>query len=143
VAVAIDNAMLFETERQTALAFQKSLLPQAIPELDGLEVACRYVPAKPLETQGQGIQTQVGGDWYDIIPLAAGPGGHRHRRRRGPRCAGGGHHGPAARRAAGVRAGREVPADIMRKLDEWCRSLAPADERRPGPATRPRSAAST
>jgi len=62
VAIAIDNAMLFETERQTALAFQKSLLPQAIPELDGLEVACRYVPAKPLETHGQGIQTQVGGD---------------------------------------------------------------------------------
>ena len=72
VAIAIDNSMLFETERQTALAFQKSLLPQAIPDLDGLEVACRYVPAKPLETQGQGIQTQVGGDWYDIIPLAAG-----------------------------------------------------------------------
>src|SRR5579859_395255 len=72
VAIAIDNAMLFETERQTALAFQKSLLPQVIPDLDGLEVACRYVPAKPLEAQGQGIQTQVGGDWYDIIPLAAG-----------------------------------------------------------------------
>ena len=72
VAVAIDNAMLFEAERQTALAFQQSLLPQEVPELDGLEVAFRYVPAKPLETQGQGIQTQVGGDWYDIIPLAAG-----------------------------------------------------------------------
>ncbi|HXZ70322.1 MAG TPA: GAF domain-containing protein, partial [Streptosporangiaceae bacterium] len=72
VAIAIDNAMLFETERQTALAFQKSLLPQAMPDLDGLEVACRYVPAKPLETHGQGIQTQVGGDWYDIIPLSAG-----------------------------------------------------------------------
>jgi len=36
VAIAIDNAMLFETERQTALAFQKSLLPQAIPDLDGM-----------------------------------------------------------------------------------------------------------
>ena len=72
VAVAIDNAMLFEAERRTALAFQQSLLPQSVPELDGLEVAFRYVPAKPLATQGQGIQTQVGGDWYDNIPLAAG-----------------------------------------------------------------------
>ncbi|HXP54729.1 MAG TPA: GAF domain-containing protein, partial [Streptosporangiaceae bacterium] len=72
IAIAIDNAMLFEAERQTALAFQKSLLPQALPRLDGLEVACRYVPAAPLESHGQGIQTQVGGDWYDIIPLAAG-----------------------------------------------------------------------
>ena len=72
VAIAIDNSMLFEAERQTALAFQNSLLPQAIPELDGLEVAFRYVPAKPLAAAGQGIQTQVGGDWYDIIPLAVG-----------------------------------------------------------------------
>jgi serine phosphatase RsbU (regulator of sigma subunit) len=128
VAIAIDNAMLFETERQTALAFQKSLLPQAIPELDGLEVACRYVPAKPLETQGQGIQTQVGGDWYDIIPLAAGRVG----------IVIGDVEGRGARAAAimgqlraALRAfaqDEKAPADIMRKLDEWCRSLAPADE---------------
>ena len=128
VAIAIDNAMLFETERQTALAFQKSLLPQAIPELDGLEVACRYVPAKPLETHGQGIQTQVGGDWYDIIPLAAGRVG----------IVIGDVEGRGARAAAimgqlraALRAfaqDEKSPADIMRKLDEWCRSLAPADD---------------
>jgi serine phosphatase RsbU (regulator of sigma subunit)/anti-sigma regulatory factor (Ser/Thr protein kinase) len=128
VAVAIDNAMLFETERQTALAFQKSLLPQVIPDLDGLEVACRYVPAKPLETQGQGIQTQVGGDWYDIIPLSAGRVG----------IVIGDVEGRGARAAAimgqlraALRAfaqDEKSPADIMRKLDEWCRSLAPAGE---------------
>ncbi|MBV8431706.1 MAG: SpoIIE family protein phosphatase, partial [Solirubrobacterales bacterium] len=128
VAVAIDNAMLFETERQTALVFQKSLLPQAIPDLDGLEVACRYVPAKPLETQGQGIQTQVGGDWYDIIPLAAGRVG----------IVIGDVEGRGARAAAimgqlraALRAyaqDEKTAADIMRKLDDWCRSLAPADD---------------
>ncbi len=128
VAIAIDNAMLFETERQTALAFQKSLLPQAIPELDGLEVACRYVPAKPLETVGQGIQTQVGGDWYDIIPLAAGRVG----------IVIGDVEGRGARAAAimgqlraALRAfaqDEKSPADIMRKLDEWCRSLVSADD---------------
>jgi serine phosphatase RsbU (regulator of sigma subunit) len=125
VAVAIDNSMLFEAERQTALAFQKTLLPQVIPEIDGLEVACRYVPAKPLETQGQGIQTQVGGDWYDIIPLAAGRVG----------IVIGDVEGRGARAAAimgqlraALRAfaqDEKSPADIMRKLDEWCRSLAP------------------
>ena len=31
VAIAIDNAMLFEEERRTALAFQTSLLPQRLP----------------------------------------------------------------------------------------------------------------
>ena len=128
VAIAIDNSMLFESERQTALAFQESLLPQMIPDLDGLEVACRYVPAKPLEAQGQGIQTQVGGDWYDIIPVAAGRVG----------IVIGDVEGRGARAAAimgqlraAVRAfaqDEKSPADIMRKLDDWCRSLAPADE---------------
>src|SRR5690242_6222632 len=72
VAIAIDNAMLFEEERRTALAFQTSLLPDDPPPVDGLEVAYKYVPAQPLADRGQGIQTQVGGDWYDIIPLSAG-----------------------------------------------------------------------
>src|SRR5215467_12582319 len=128
VAVAIDNAMLFEAERQTALAFQQSLLPQEVPELDGLEVAFRYVPAKPLETQGQGIQTQVGGDWYDIIPLAAGRVG----------LVIGDVEGRGARAAAimgQIRAtlrayaqDEKSPADVMRKLDEWCRSTAPVGQ---------------
>ncbi len=128
VAIAIDNAMLFETERQTALAFQKSLLPQVIPDLDGLEVACRYVPAKPLETQGQGIQTQVGGDWYDIIPLAAGRVGIviGDVEGRGARAAAIMGQMRAALRA--FAQDENAPADIMRKLDEWCRSLAPGDE---------------
>jgi serine phosphatase RsbU (regulator of sigma subunit) len=125
VAVAIDNAMLFEAERHTALAFQQSLLPHEIPELDGLEVAFRYVPAKPLETQGQGIQTQVGGDWYDIIQLAAGRVGLviGDVEGRGPRAA-----ATMGQIRATLRAyaqDEKGPADIMRKLDEWCRSTAP------------------
>ena len=126
IAVAIDNAMLFEAERRTALAFQQSLLPDSAPELDGLEVAFRYIPAKPLTTQGQGIQTQVGGDWYDIIPLAAGRVG----------LVIGDVEGRGARAAATMGQLRAVlrayaqdeksPADIMQKLDEWVRSTAPA-----------------
>ena len=123
VAIAIDNAMLFEEERRTALAFQTSLLPQEIPKLDGLEIACRYVPAKPLETRGQGIQTQVGGDWYDIIPLSAGR----------VAIVIGDVEGRGARAAAimgqlraALRAfaqDDEPPAEMLRKLDEWCRTL--------------------
>ena len=125
VAVAIDNAMLFEAERRTALAFQQSLLPDSVPVLDGLEVAFRYVPAKPLATQGQGIQTQVGGDWYDIIPLAAGRVGLviGDVEGRGARAAATMGQLRAALRA--YAQDEKSPADIMRKLDEWVRSTAP------------------
>src|SRR5579875_1327585 len=127
VAVAIDNAMLFEAERRTALAFQKSLLPQEPPILDGLDVAWRYVPAKPLATHGQGIQTQVGGDWYDIIPLSAGRAGIAigDVEGRGPRAAA---IMGQLRTALNAFAQDEQapPAEILRKLDAWCRSVAPA-----------------
>jgi PAS domain S-box-containing protein len=123
VAVAIDNAMLFEEERRTALAFQTSLLPQVQPTFDGLDVAWRYVPAKPLERRGQGIQTQVGGDWYDLIPLSAGRVG----------IVIGDVEGRGARAAAimgQLRAALRAfaqddkpPAEILRKLDDWCRTL--------------------
>jgi serine phosphatase RsbU (regulator of sigma subunit)/anti-sigma regulatory factor (Ser/Thr protein kinase) len=117
--------MLFEAERRTALAFQQSLLPHSVPELDGLEVAFRYVPAKPLATQGQGIQTQVGGDWYDIIPLAAGRVGLviGDVEGRGARAAATMGQLRAALRA--YAQDEKSPADIMRKLDEWVRSTAP------------------
>src|SRR5580700_5149643 len=126
VAIAIDNAMLFEEERRTALAFQTSLLPHDPPAVDGLTVAYKYVPAKPLETRGQGIQTQVGGDWYDIIPLSAGRVG----------IVIGDVEGRGARAAAimgQLRAALRAfaqddkpPAEILRKLDDWCRTLVPA-----------------
>jgi PAS domain S-box-containing protein len=124
VAVAIDNAMLFEEERRTALAFQTSLLPQQLPQLDGLEVACRYVPAKPLVTHGQGIQTQVGGDWYDIIPLSAGRVGIviGDVEGRGARAAAVMGQLRAALRA--FAQDDKPPAEILRKLDEWCRTLS-------------------
>src|SRR3984885_68235 len=127
VAIAIDNSLLFEEERRTALAFQTSLLPKDPPFVDGLEVAYKYVPAKPLETHGQGIQTQVGGDWYDIIPLSAGRVG----------IVIGDVEGRGARAAAimgQLRAALRAfaqddkpPAEILRRLDDWCRTLEPTN----------------
>jgi PAS domain S-box-containing protein len=126
VAVAIDNSMLFEEERRTALAFQTSLLPKDPPFVDGLEVAYKYVPAKPLETHGQGIQTQVGGDWYDIIPLSAGRVGIviGDVEGRGARASAVMGQLRAALRA--FAQDDKSPAEILRRLDDWVRSLGPA-----------------
>ncbi|QBI52291.1 ATP-binding SpoIIE family protein phosphatase [Streptomonospora litoralis] len=127
VALAIDNARLFEEERSTALAFQHSLLPRSFPDFDGLSIADRYVPAKPLEAHGHGVQTQVGGDFYDVIPLSAGRVGIviGDVEGRGPHAAAVMGQLRAALRAF-AQADRE-PADILRELDEWVRRLGRPD----------------
>ncbi|SES44893.1 PAS domain S-box-containing protein [Streptomyces sp. yr375] len=61
-AVCIDNARRYTRERGTAVALQRSLLPQRLPEQDAVEVASRYLPA--------GARAGVGGDWFDVIPLS-------------------------------------------------------------------------
>ncbi|MCS0603123.1 SpoIIE family protein phosphatase [Streptomyces sp. LP11] len=61
-AVAIDNARWFQSVRNTALTLQRSLLPDHSAHHTGLEVASRYQPAQ--------ATSEVGGDWYDVIPLA-------------------------------------------------------------------------
>ena len=61
-AVALDNAARFRREREVALTLQRSLLPQVLPRVPGLAMAWRYFPG----AEG----TNVGGDWYDVIPLS-------------------------------------------------------------------------
>ncbi|WP_406375565.1 SpoIIE family protein phosphatase [Streptomyces sp. NBC_00647] len=61
-AVAVDNARRFTRERTTALALQRSLLPQHLAAQDAVEVAHRYLPARS--------QAGLGGDWFDVIPLS-------------------------------------------------------------------------
>ncbi|MFC9842436.1 SpoIIE family protein phosphatase [Streptomyces sp. NPDC060223] len=60
-AVCIDNARRFSRERATALALQRSLLPQSLPRTAAVEAASRYLPA---------ARAGVGGDWFDVIPLS-------------------------------------------------------------------------
>ncbi|MCT7357394.1 SpoIIE family protein phosphatase, partial [Streptomyces sp. 15-116A] len=60
-AVQIDNARWYQNARDAALTLQRSLLPSHPPVTGGLEVASRYQPA--------GATSEVGGDWFDVIPL--------------------------------------------------------------------------
>ncbi|GAB2922184.1 SpoIIE family protein phosphatase [Streptomyces heilongjiangensis] len=61
-AISIDNARLYGRERDIALTLQRSLLSQAPPHHGGMEVASRYRPAV----------SEVGGDWFDVLPLKDG-----------------------------------------------------------------------
>ncbi|MEU6394184.1 SpoIIE family protein phosphatase [Streptomyces sp. NPDC046939] len=66
LAQALSRAGVAESERELTDGLQKSMLPNLGPAIPGIGIAARYVPT------GGGLQ--VGGDWYDIIPL---PGGNR------------------------------------------------------------------
>ena len=54
---------LYEAEHQVAETLQRSLLPQ-LPSMPGLELAARYLAS--------GAGQQVGGDWFDVFPIAGG-----------------------------------------------------------------------
>jgi serine phosphatase RsbU (regulator of sigma subunit)/anti-sigma regulatory factor (Ser/Thr protein kinase) len=64
LAQALARAGVAETERELSLGLQRTMMPQLGPEIPGMAVAARYVPT------GGGLQ--VGGDWYDVIPLPSG-----------------------------------------------------------------------
>ena len=64
VGLAIAHARVYEREHRIAETLQRSLLPDRLPSLPGLEVAARYLPAAS--------EAEVGGDWYDVIPIAGG-----------------------------------------------------------------------
>ncbi len=59
--VAGENRRLYTEQRGIAQTLQHALLPDALPELEGLRAGARYVPA------GHGVD--VGGDWYDVHAL--------------------------------------------------------------------------
>ncbi len=63
-AVSIENARLYEREREIAAEFQRASLPISLPRTAGIEFNGIYVPASDREL--------LGGDWYDALRLADG-----------------------------------------------------------------------
>ena len=71
VAVALENARLFEEAREiqlrlqndleTAREIQRQLLPSGARDVPGLDLATAYVPAR-----------ELGGDFYDLLPYGVG-----------------------------------------------------------------------
>lgn len=63
-AVCVDNARLYALEHDTAVVLQRSMLPQHIAPPPGIAIAHRYIAASDVN--------EVGGDWYDAVPLPDG-----------------------------------------------------------------------
>jgi serine phosphatase RsbU (regulator of sigma subunit) len=51
-------------DRRLAQTLQRSMLTTQLPDIDGVEIAVRYLPGSR--------ESEVGGDWYDVIPLPGG-----------------------------------------------------------------------
>ena len=56
------KSLTAQLDHAAAAALQRSLVPAALPQVNGLEMAARYVP-------GSG---NIGGDWYDVFTLPSG-----------------------------------------------------------------------
>jgi PAS domain S-box-containing protein len=63
-ALAVDNARLYEERARVAQTLQRSLLPPALPDVPGVDVAAAFRP------MGEG--TEVGGDFYDLFESGEG-----------------------------------------------------------------------
>jgi CheY-like chemotaxis protein len=60
VALAADALRSYAEEHTIAMTLQRSLLPAAPPEIPGLAMSFRYLPASD--------QAEVGGDFYEALP---------------------------------------------------------------------------
>jgi len=63
-ALAVETARLLNERSHIAQTLQRSLLPPALPDVEGIELATRYRAA--------GDQNEVGGDFYDVFRAADG-----------------------------------------------------------------------
>jgi PAS domain S-box-containing protein len=60
--LAIEHARAYEREVSNVEMLQRSLLPDRLPRIEGIQLAAVYKPGG----------AAVGGDWYDAIPLKGG-----------------------------------------------------------------------
>lgn len=61
VGQALMRARALDARHELARTLQRSLLPRKLPTLPGSVAVARYLPAT--------VGLEVGGDWYDVIPL--------------------------------------------------------------------------
>ncbi|MGW0711278.1 SpoIIE family protein phosphatase [Streptomyces sp. NPDC002643] len=68
IAQSLQRAMFYEQEKDLAEGLQQAMLPRSIPSVPGADIAVRYRAA----SFGGSLGRDIGGDWYDLIPLPGG-----------------------------------------------------------------------
>ena len=62
--MAVARARMHEREHRQVVSLQEAILPKRLPQLDGVDAAFRYIPGS--------LDTEVGGDWYDLFGFPDG-----------------------------------------------------------------------
>jgi phosphoserine phosphatase RsbU/P len=62
--VLLDNGHLMQQRKEVSHGLQAALLPSSLPHIPGFDIGARY------QSAGEGLE--VGGDFYDVVPMAAG-----------------------------------------------------------------------
>lgn len=60
----LKQTVLYEEERRVSRLLQQALTPERLPTIEGITLRAKYVPATR--------DRQIGGDWYDVVPLQRG-----------------------------------------------------------------------
>ncbi|KOU57098.1 protein phosphatase [Streptomyces sp. MMG1533] len=68
IAQSLMRAMLYEQDMDLATGLQQAMLPRTIPSVPGADIAVRYRAGNAAGSLGR----DIGGDWYDVIPLPGG-----------------------------------------------------------------------
>ncbi|MFI8202921.1 SpoIIE family protein phosphatase [Streptomyces sp. NPDC085937] len=68
ISQSLQRAMFYEQETDLAQGLQQAMLPRTIPSVHGADLAVRYRAA----SFGGSFGRDIGGDWYDLIPLPGG-----------------------------------------------------------------------
>jgi serine phosphatase RsbU (regulator of sigma subunit)/anti-sigma regulatory factor (Ser/Thr protein kinase) len=64
VTQALRKGLAYQAQHTTAEQLQRSLMPRSLPDLPGLALGSHYRPG--------GLNSDVGGDWYDVVALPDG-----------------------------------------------------------------------
>ena len=62
--MAVARARMHEREHRQVVSLQEAILPKRLPQLAGVDAAFRYIPGS--------LDTEVGGDWYDLFGFQDG-----------------------------------------------------------------------
>ena len=63
-AALLEGERALRQAQQIAQTLQRGLLPERLPEIPGMQLAARYLAGS--------AGLEVGGDWYDVIPMPSG-----------------------------------------------------------------------